>query len=663
MAVASVMSLMPKPGDAVCYYGRVSTKKQKLEHQREFVRRWLDQEGINVPPDCMFEDKEKRHKSAEREKFQQLLDLARSGRIEWIVIASFERWGIADVDEFFDFRRQLKSAGVRLWSVQDQLDLTGCNDADYYRIITLAVAHTMAMATYAEQNIRKMISMALGGWHASKEHPYGTDLLCCHLDDQSELFRVQLVSKDLERRGPRIYKIVHADGRTETANKMPPRDCKATGYRLVPSLDRQRIENVKLVFEMFDQGLTNREIADRLWSMGRNYFGKLFGPHAIESILKNPAYVGRPAWGKAAIGQYRQVFDKVARKPAPRKKNEPRTFDKGEENYIFPTEPVFDPETFISLSLWNRVQSKLKGKPKRDYETRRRSKTIHPLNGLLACPDCGRRMVVNNTTGRHGERIPYFICGGYAKSGKTICRPNSIRFSKVDEAMRICWENVSTSLGELASLKKSGENLTLEKLVKSNLRAFAEVFATIIYDEIGSSAQVPKAGQPVPDKTQIEWLKALAAYRKRWNATRAKAGDRLNQVEREINQIGDLLKKTPSQTLQKRWFAELENLEQEKAQIEARSVSLIDKLKALADHSEALAKTLAESKAMRESSVWETFVEKVVPIMEDLPSGKGTQRTATSFRFEPKLSVQDMLGGALEINLIRRGRDSAPRSA
>jgi hypothetical protein len=660
--IATLQHTTPKQGDSCAFYGRVSTKKQKLEHQREFVDRFLDQEGIHISPDLYFEDKEKRHKSAERENFQQLLEIARSGRIEWIIIASFERWGVADVDEFFDFRRQLKDAGVRLWSVQDQLDLTGCHDTDYFRIVALAVAHTMAMAQYAEQNIRKMVSMALAGWHATKEHPYGTDLICCQLNDKQELFRVQLESKALERKGPRIYKIVHVDGRTETVNKMPPRDCKSTGYRLAPSADPERIENVKLVFELYDQGLTYREISNRLWTMGRKYFGKLFGDHAIDAILKNPAYIGQPAWGKIAVGQYRQVFDKIAQKPTAKKKDQPRSFDKGEEHYVFSTEAVFDPETFISSKLWERVQAKLRGKPKREYSSRRRSKTIHPLNGLLVCPDCGRRMVVNNTTDRKGQLIHYFICGGYSKSGKVVCRPNSVRFTKVDEAMRICWERVSDALGDIAKLKQ--QDLSLEQLLGSNLEDSGKIIASILFDELGLDlSQIPDDAYKVaPKEFQHALALAFKAYRIKNKESTAHAAKRLKTIGTEINRIGDLLEKTPSDTLRQRWFGKLQELEAEKAKIEASCVSLVDKLKALVAHSEALAKTLGDTKSLQSAAMWDTFLEKVIPVMEDLPFGKKTQRTAIAFKFVPKSSVTDMVGGVLDITPARKGRDSALRS-
>src|SRR4051794_22562529 len=87
----------PQPIDRCAWYLRVSTPRQKLEHQREHVVRYCDSRSIDIPAELRFEDKEKRHKSAKREQFQRLLDVVRSGSVDWIIICSFDRWGIADV--------------------------------------------------------------------------------------------------------------------------------------------------------------------------------------------------------------------------------------------------------------------------------------------------------------------------------------------------------------------------------------------------------------------------------------------------------------------------------------------------------------------------------------------------------------------------------------
>jgi DNA invertase Pin-like site-specific DNA recombinase len=150
----------PQPVDRCAWYLRVSTPKQKLEHQQEHVARYCETAGLRVPDEFRFEDKEKRHKSAKRVEFQRLLDAVKAGRVDWILICSFDRWGVADVDEFFEFRRLLIKHDVQLWSVVDQMNLTGITEGDYFRIVAMAIGATKYVESMAEKNILKMIEMA-----------------------------------------------------------------------------------------------------------------------------------------------------------------------------------------------------------------------------------------------------------------------------------------------------------------------------------------------------------------------------------------------------------------------------------------------------------------------------------------------------------------------
>ena len=56
----------PQTIDRCAYYGRVSTPRQNLEHQREHVLRWCEGSSVVIPDWLHFADKEKRHKSAKR---------------------------------------------------------------------------------------------------------------------------------------------------------------------------------------------------------------------------------------------------------------------------------------------------------------------------------------------------------------------------------------------------------------------------------------------------------------------------------------------------------------------------------------------------------------------------------------------------------------------
>lgn len=654
-------TLRPQPGQKICFYGRVSTPRQKLEHQREMVQRWLDNEGITIQPEWYFEDKEKRHKSEVREGFQQILSLAKARKIEWIIVACFDRWGVASTEEFFSIRTQLKETGARLYSVQDQLDLTGNDDMAIMRICMLSIAATTQMGFYADRNIMKMVSMAQGGWHASKEHPFGTDLLCCRLSDKKPLFRVHCVSKDFERRGPRTYKLIHfnEDGGTteDTVTRMPPRDCKQTGYRLSPTIDIERVETVRLVFKLFDQGMTFREIGNHLHAMGRTYFGKFFGAHAIESILRNPAFVGRPAWGKTKYGAYKQVFDMQSVSPEENVGNEPKSILKDEKHFVFPLEPVFDPEVFIPLSLWERVQQRFHRKTKKNYATRRASKTIHPLNGLMACPECGRRMVINNCTRRNGERVHYYICGGYSKSGNIACRPNSVRFTKVDRAMKLCWNRVADKLKTLGGM--NSENTTVAELRKQ-AKSILDEGMTLWFDSFDES----------DDDLPLE--EALERWRIKFiegnDAKKLEVQDRIKAITERLETLAERVAETASKTVRMRLNGEAEQLEKEKEKLEMNKLGLVERISSMLTCAIEIYDTIDSVRLTREAEMWETFIDRVEPTMEVLQTShrnakRPEQRICTGFQFFPKTSANHVMPHVLEVCFARRDRGSSPPPA
>ena len=100
----------PQAHERCAYLGRVSSPKQKLEHQRESVMHFAASNGLQLPPERWFEDKVRRHKQlAEGQNFNRLLGLAKAGEIDWILIATFDRWGITDKDDIFVFRKELRS--------------------------------------------------------------------------------------------------------------------------------------------------------------------------------------------------------------------------------------------------------------------------------------------------------------------------------------------------------------------------------------------------------------------------------------------------------------------------------------------------------------------------------------------------------------------------
>ena len=303
-----------------------------------------------------------------------------------------------------------------------------------------------------------MTSMAQLGLAGSGNAPYGVDLVCYPLlgghapDLTRPMFRV--VRERYIR--PALYKVIYysKDGqveREELTEKMPLRDKKATGYRYERSQDERRIRAVNLIFEFYDSGMKSfGDISEHLWNLGLKHYDKPFGFHGVESILRNPIYTGRPAWGKVGVGTYYIMRDGQAVKPN-RKAKDPYVIHKDKGQYVQPPGPLWEP--IVPLDLWERVQGRLDDRPKDDPAIgmrRQRSTLDHPLNGKIFCPDCGNPMVKGASQSK-GYKKEYFLCGLYRRSIRKQCKANSIPWSRINEALEKLLEVVRVRLEALTS--------------------------------------------------------------------------------------------------------------------------------------------------------------------------------------------------------------------
>lgn len=656
------MNQEPSARRRCAFYGRVSQPSQKLEHQRSAVFRYCEAKGIEIPPNLRFEDKGgRRHKSEKREAFQRLLTECRAGKLDWVLIAAFDRWGVKDTDEFFSFRSELRSLGVRLWSVQDELELTGCEDQHYWQIIGKATAATAAMRNHAERNIGKMIDMALNGWHGSGNHAYGLDLLCCRLSDRHPIYRLHL-EKNVSRTN-RTYKVFHFkdDGvtveREETVKRMPSRNPKETGYRLVPSIDKSRIEAVRQIYQLGAEGLNSGQISDVLYSQGVLYFGKQFGANGVDAILRNPAYIGYPAWGKVGVGYYRQALQGRASAPPERRPDESQSRRKAIEDRIVVRERMFDP--LVEPKLFEQVQLRLAQKPTIE-RPRRRDRRIHPLNGLVHCPDCGSQMVNSQATNRQGETVYYFTCGLYSRTRHKECRANSVAHTVLDKAAADVLNRVESAI----SLEPSKAIDALENKMSESLSPLAQA-----WNEMRSN--VPKRIQPLKlEGTNayqqfVEWERRIIEAYEAGEAKRNKqATKRIAEIDARINELGDTIERVTSPTLKSRWNAELDQLEAEKRELQQGTQSALDRYRAIDGQRGSLLRRIQDLRKNHEAELWEQFVGRVEPVLnvQTLSNGKDRSKVV-GFRFTPRNTASELVGSVLEIDCNRKDKDLRLRRA
>lgn len=671
----------PQAADRCAWYLRVSTPRQKLEHQREHVLRFCEQQTIQIPDDMRFEDKEKRHKSAKRQEFQRLIGFVKAGQIDWIVICSFDRWGVADVDEFFEFRRLLLKHEVQLWSVVDQMNLTGINEGDYFRIVAMAIGATKYVEQMAEKNILKMIEMAKQGWAATGNAPYGIDLVCYPLHDltrplfrvvrmrymRPHLFRVITFTQDsrVERDQGGLIVANHLTvANDELSERMPLRDKKATGYRYEPSIEDDRARAVNIIFDLYDSGVQFAKICRSLWEQGFKHYDKPFAYHGIETILGNPAYIGQPAWGKNGVGAYRILHNGRPTKVR-RKASDTLVIRKDESQHVQPLKPVFVP--IVPPDLWQRVHDRLRNRERTntDFGKRRtRDKATHPLNGKLVCPDCHHPMVLGSSmpaAGGGGKKTRCFNCGTYRRSSRIECHANTVGWDRLDVAVEELLETVKGRIDRLVANPQ--KTLREEQWWKGF--ELAEVLSAIS-SEMAEDTKADFDEGHIPDPPFWRFFDGIFEAYERKHATKVIGlREDVEAIDRELARIGNLLVEgIPSQTVKRQLFDRLKELETRKKGIEPQLVPLTASTATLFHQLEAIRRTIETAQKTELARLLDRFVDRVVPHFEVSHVGPNLQRRAVlrSVEFFPRQTeaALNILPHAMEFGATRMGRGSSP---
>lgn len=167
-------------------------------------------------------------------------------------------------------------------------------------------------------------------------------------------------------------------------------------------------------------------------------------------ILKNPAYIGKAAFGKTKVGDKRPRL-----RPQKNGSDKPRqsysTYDVPQDEWIYiPVPPLVTEELFAA------AEEQLSENRARNRESKRGAK--HLLQGLICCKGCGHAYYgkpISNATRRGKPRnYAYYRCIGtdsYRFGGKRICENKQIRTDLVDD---VVWQKVTELLHDPSRLEK-----------------------------------------------------------------------------------------------------------------------------------------------------------------------------------------------------------------
>lgn len=235
------------------------------------------------------------------------------------------------------------------------------------------------------------------------------------------------------------------------------------GYRYVGKHDGDGQSRYEIIFEearivqqIFEwigrERLSIGQVKRKLDESGiKTKSGKSFWDRSvIWAMLKNPAYIGKAAFGKTKLGDKRARI-RPQRNSSDRPRQSYSTYDVPQDEWIYIPVPAL-----VSEDLFNAAQEQL-SENREQYRERRRG-ALYLLQGLICCKCCGYafygKPVRNKIDKTKTRTYAYYRCIGtdaYRFGGKRICDNKQIRTDLVDD---LVWRQVSELLHDPQRLER-----------------------------------------------------------------------------------------------------------------------------------------------------------------------------------------------------------------
>ena len=345
-----------------------------IEHQRTILRKYAEEHGFKIHDEYI--DDGVSGTTFDRPDVQRLLDDAKTGIINTIIVKDLSRFGrnYIEVGQYVDY--VFPAFGIRFIAIQDNVD-TENRDSGAMEMMPIMNVFNEWHAANTSKKIRAVKrSNALAGIYSAAKVVYGY--------------------------------------------------LKGTDKKHTPVIDEEVAPNVVRIFEMYASGLSAKKISEILNEEGimcpRRYAFEKFGHElragehhiwclsTINTMLRNIIYLGHMP---------QLMSSSVSYKNHKRYKK-----DKSEWVIVYNTH-----EPIISQELWDRVEARRKSLA----QGRKTLKTgfTHPLSGFLICADCGCKMKQNTSV--HGNKRFYsFNCGDHMRFGKSVCFSHHIMAKDIE---------------------------------------------------------------------------------------------------------------------------------------------------------------------------------------------------------------------------------------
>ncbi len=347
-----------------------------IDNQRTILRKYAEERGWSIYDEYI--DDGVSGTTFDRPEVQRLLDDAKTGVINTIIVKDLSRFGrnYIEVGQYIDY--VFPSFGIRFIAIQDNIDTENRDSG--------------AMEMMPIMNV-------FNEWHAAN------------------------TSKKI-----RAVKRAHAVAGKFSASRVPYGYIKGTDEKKTFVIDEETAPTVRRIFEMYASGISPQKIAETfndedIPCAGRIAFlreGRKYNNNehpyweqaTIRPILKNIAYLGHLAQQKFSSVSYKN--HKIIRKA------------QSDWVIVYNTHPPI-----ISQELWDKVHERLKSQAR---GRKMHTGITHPLSGFLYCADCGGKLKMGYVWNKKTNDYKYnFDCGRLKRYGKAYCFSHYIQANVLEE--------------------------------------------------------------------------------------------------------------------------------------------------------------------------------------------------------------------------------------
>ena len=349
-----------------------------IENQRIILTKYAQERGWTIADE--YVDDGYSGTNFDRPEVQRLLEDAKAGKIDTIIVKDLSRFGrnYIFVGQYVDYIFPMYH--IRFIAISDNVDTANTNSAGMDMMPIMNVFNEWHSANTSKKIRAVTEANAKAGKYRSTHAPYGY--------------------------------------------------VKGTGDRCLPVIDEPAASVVRRIFEMRASGKTYKEICtvlnDEKVPIPAVYLHEKYGiaykkpnknlwaDSILRSILKNSMYLGQLV---------RLRYTTVSYKNRRRAEREP---------IVFPN--AFEP--IVTHELWDKCREL-------DESASHGKHTswgiMPPLSGLMYCADCGGKMKLGRQDLKPSKAHPekrsryHYVCGNHSRFGKYFCYNHYIRIEDIEQ--------------------------------------------------------------------------------------------------------------------------------------------------------------------------------------------------------------------------------------